>query len=230
MLTTASVRTPKILQKAPQDPPVYALFEKCAAVFRLAEWDRYGTNSENAGQCDSRAIGYSVLILSYSLFSRVHFRIERRYPRSAMPSSTVHAFTDPDECLAGIRNLQIGKLQIEGVVLERREFHPESAHSTRTGCLLPLRRGPASDHEGNVQRDAGGDCFRDRPRPARDADQPYRNSVRSNFQKRAGMGMVPSNLRPFGWGSMVLGAGGSGCRGRDDYLARIAAGDFRPRP
>ena len=31
MLTNASVRTPKILQKAPQDPPVYALFEKCAA-------------------------------------------------------------------------------------------------------------------------------------------------------------------------------------------------------
>ena len=42
-------------------------------------------------------------------------------------------FTDPDEYLAGIRNLQIGNLQIGnlqivGDVLGRREFHSESAH------------------------------------------------------------------------------------------------------
>ena len=38
-----------------------------------------------------------------------------------MPSSTIRAFTDPDEYFAGIRNLQI-----EGVVLQRGEFHAES--------------------------------------------------------------------------------------------------------
>ena len=38
-----------------------------------------------------------------------------------MPSSTVRAFVDPDEYFAGIRNLQI-----EGVVLQRGEFHAES--------------------------------------------------------------------------------------------------------
>jgi len=38
-----------------------------------------------------------------------------------MPSSTVRAFVDPDEYFAGIRNLQI-----EGVVLQRGEFHAEA--------------------------------------------------------------------------------------------------------
>jgi len=40
-----------------------------------------------------------------------------------MPSSTVRAFTDPDEYFAGIRNLQI-----EGVVLQRGEFRATSTH------------------------------------------------------------------------------------------------------
>ena len=40
-----------------------------------------------------------------------------------MPSSTVHAFTDPDAYFAGIRNLQI-----EGVVLQHGEFRATSTH------------------------------------------------------------------------------------------------------
>ena len=78
--------------------------------------------------------------------------------------------------------------------------------------------------------DASGDCFRDRPRPARDADQRYRNSVRSNFQKRAGMGMVPSNLRPFGWGSRSLAPEDLAAAGETIIWRELVPATFAPRP
>src|SRR5215469_16598082 len=37
----------------------------------------------------------------------------------------------------------------------------------------PLRRGPAPYHEGDTERDAGPDYFRDRRQPTRDAGQWY---------------------------------------------------------
>lgn len=103
-----------------------------------------------------------------------------------MPSSATLTFTDPDTYFAGIRNLQI-----DGVITRRGEFRAEfDAHRLAPTVDASLRREPASDHEDNAQREAGGDLVRDRASSGGHAGQRDRNIARSNRNDRVGSAIL----------------------------------------